>query len=327
MTYTRSTIAIALCTYCSTRSTPAPSFAAWRRISKRRSTSIGARPNESSSARITDGPGDKREAEREHLLLTSGQGRDRSLEVVTKLREDLDHRVDRRSEDPDVLGHRHAHERRPRSHVVGRDCRPPRDAGLGGLAGTDGDPDLFWKLFHEAVRETGDPHSPLSLRWARPGAPGPCSRAAGTDPGQERATSRGADGFPTGATGCVGEDLEVVIDHAQHALRLIVLSQGEPALSVQRHDVAGELTRIGVPDLCMDTAEVGDVLAQHGVPAEDRTATIVERRTGRLAVRSATVRGRLARRPDHGGGLDEADRATVELPRRRGAGEEPAARA
>ena len=52
----------------------------------------------------------QREPEREHLLLTAGQQRDSAVEVRLELREQLDDRVRRRAEDPDVLGDGHPHE-------------------------------------------------------------------------------------------------------------------------------------------------------------------------------------------------------------------------
>ena len=85
------------------------------------------------------------------------------------------------------------------------------------------------------------------------------------------------DDFPSGQVGQLGRDLEVVLDRAIRGLRLVVLSHGEPAIEIQRHHVAGQLTRVAASELAMDVPEVTEVLARHEVDATDLTARLVQR--------------------------------------------------
>ena len=85
------------------------------------------------------------------------------------------------------------------------------------------------------------------------------------------------DDFPSGQVGQLGRDLEVVLDRAIRGLRLVILSRGEPAIEIQRHHVAGQLTRVAASELAMDVPEVTEVLARHEVDATDLTARLVQR--------------------------------------------------
>jgi LuxR family maltose regulon positive regulatory protein len=182
------------------------------------------------------------------------------------------------------------------------------------LAGSDGDPDLFWRLFHESLLATGERH----LAGATPteGASESLhSRALARFGGELRRSGPWVvvlDDYPSGAAGTLGQDLETVMEHAHRGLSVVVVSQGEPALSVQRHHVAGELTRIGVPDLAMDTREVAAVLARDGHPATDLTARMVQRHTTGWACGVRLVAGALHDAPTVESALEEADRRTVD---------------
>ncbi|MGZ5403484.1 MAG: hypothetical protein ACXWDL_02420, partial [Nocardioides sp.] len=112
-------------------------------------------------------------------------------------------------------------------------------------AAAGSDPDLFWKLVHNGLVAAGERHL----------TPVPPTRATGMS--RLRALAQLGSGlrrsgpwvlvlddFPTGQVRELGRELETVLDHAQRALSLIVLSRGEPALAVQRLHVAGDLTRI-----------------------------------------------------------------------------------
>jgi LuxR family maltose regulon positive regulatory protein len=181
------------------------------------------------------------------------------------------------------------------------------------LAGTRADPDLFWKLFHEAFLAAGGRHvAPIPATGVSERRRLHALALLGTTLRRSGPWVLVVDDFPTGPVGGMGDDLEIVMDHARHGLRLVVLGRGEPALSVQRRHVAGELTRIGVADLRMNAHEVADVLAQHGVHADDDTTRLVERHTQGwpCAVRLAACA--LRESPSTEVGLDEADRATVE---------------
>jgi LuxR family maltose regulon positive regulatory protein len=68
------------------------------------------------------------------------------------------------------------------------------------------------------------------------------------------------DGFPTGPPSELGSDLELLLDHGGRALRVVLLSRGEPALELHRYSAAGELARVTDRDLVMDDAEIAGVL-------------------------------------------------------------------
>jgi LuxR family maltose regulon positive regulatory protein len=87
------------------------------------------------------------------------------------------------------------------------------------------------------------------------------------------------DDYPTGPSGRLARELEIVLGHARRGLRLVVLCQGEPAIDAHRHWVAGELTKVTPPELVMDAAEVAEVLRRHDVNAGSRTVEIVQRHT------------------------------------------------
>ena len=182
------------------------------------------------------------------------------------------------------------------------------------LAGVTGDPDLFWELLHDAIVEAGGrslaPVPPMGSHDSR-------RRHAlalfGTWLHRNGPRLLVLDDYPTGDVGALGRDLEIVLDHARRGLSLVVISHGQPALAVQRHHVAGDLTRITVPDLAMDWHEVAGVLARHDVDARALTARTVERHTAGWAcgVRLAALALRDA--PTIGAAMDEADRATVDF--------------
>ncbi len=181
------------------------------------------------------------------------------------------------------------------------------------LSGTAGDPDLFWKLLHRGLQAAGQRHllpipssgdsdarrlHALALLGAAMRRSGPWVLVL--------------DDFPTGPVGDLGRDLEVLMNHAHHGLRLVILSHGDPALAVHRHHVAGELTRIGVPDLGLDVHEVAAVLRAHGVLATDLTARTVERHTDGWPCGVRLAASALRDAPTVEAGLDAADRAIVE---------------
>jgi LuxR family maltose regulon positive regulatory protein len=87
------------------------------------------------------------------------------------------------------------------------------------------------------------------------------------------------DDYPTGPSGRLARELEIVLDHARRGIRLVVLCQGQPAIDSHRHQAAGELTTVTPPDLVMDAAELAHVLRRHDVDAGSRTVEIVQRHT------------------------------------------------
>jgi LuxR family transcriptional regulator, maltose regulon positive regulatory protein len=180
-------------------------------------------------------------------------------------------------------------------------------------AGASADPDLFWELLHNGLVEAGErPLAPVPPLGSHGSRRTHALALFGTWLRHSGPRLLVLDDYPTGDIGALGRDLEVVLDHARRGLSLVVISRGEPALAVQRHHVAGGLTRITVPDLAMDWHEVAGVLARHDVDARELTARTVERHTSGWAcgVRLAALALRDA--PTIGVAMEEADRATVD---------------
>ena len=167
------------------------------------------------------------------------------------------------------------------------------------VAGAAADPDVFWMLLGDALVEAGEER------------PVPIPDVGSHERRRTHAlTMLGAhlrrsgpwvmvlDDFPSGQIGQLGRDLEVVLARAIRGLRLVILSRGEPAIEIQRHHVAGQLTRVAASELAMDVPEVTEMLARHEVDATELTARLVQRhshgwpcgvRLAALALRDAST--------------------------------------
>ena len=167
------------------------------------------------------------------------------------------------------------------------------------VAGAAADPDVFWMLLGDALVEAGEER------------PVPIPDVGSHERRRTHAlTMLGAhlrrsgpwvmvlDDFPSGQIGQLGRDLEVVLARAIRGLRLVILSHGEPAIEIQRHHVAGQLTRVAASELAMDVPEVTEMLARHEVDATELTARLVQRhshgwpcgvRLAALALRDAST--------------------------------------
>lgn len=177
------------------------------------------------------------------------------------------------------------------------------------------DPDGFWELLRLALIDTGGRSvSPVPALGSRESRRTHALALLGT---WLRRTGRRVlvlDDYPTGETGAIGRDLEVVLAHAGHGLSVVVICRGEPALSLQRHHVAGDLTRITVADLAMDWHEVAAVLARHDVKAQDElSARRIERHTAGWACGVRLAALALRETPGVEAAIAEADRASVEF--------------
>lgn len=154
------------------------------------------------------------------------------------------------------------------------------------------EPDMVWRLLHRGLRESGETRLP----------PVPAGRAStrarvqalvelgeamrGRDP-----VTVVLDGFPTGTPTQLGSELELVLEHARRALRLVVLSRGEPALDLHRMSAAGDLVRATAADLVMDDVEIAGVLRLANAPAGRlEVTTVADHTTGwACGVRRAAV--------------------------------------
>ena len=180
-------------------------------------------------------------------------------------------------------------------------------------AATGSDPDLFWKLVRTGLLEAGERHlAPVPPARATPARRLRALAQLGAAMRHSGPWMLVLDDFPTGRVGDLDRELGTVMDHAQRALSLIVLSRGEPALSVQRHHVAGDLTRITRQDLALDRHEVAEVLARHDVDAHQFTARTVERHTAGWACGVRLVAEALRDAPTIEDAIEAADHATVD---------------
>ncbi len=120
------------------------------------------------------------------------------------------------------------------------------------------------------------------------------------------------DDYPSGSPGRLERELEIVLDHARRAVRLVVISQDDPAIDLHRHSVAGELTRVVDRDLALDYREVVEVLRRHDVDATEATVKLVERHTAGWAcgVRHAALALRDA--PSTEAAMQDTDRAIAD---------------
>ena len=172
------------------------------------------------------------------------------------------------------------------------------------------EPDRVWRLLRHGLQEAGEQRLPPV-----PGGPAfaPARVRALVGLG-EALSDRGPwtvvlDGFPTGTPGQLGSELEVVLDHAGRALRLVLLCQSDPALDVHRFVAAGELVQVRDADLVMGAGEIAGVLRlANGTPDRRAVAAAAEHTLGwacgvrRAAVTMATTR-------DLSAAMEETDRA------------------
>ena len=146
------------------------------------------------------------------------------------------------------------------------------------VAGAAADPDVFWLLLRDALVEAGEERSvPIPDVGSHERRRTHALTMLGAFLRRSGPWVVVLDDFPSGQVGQLGRDLEVVLDRAIRGLRLVILSHGEPAIEIQRHHVAGQLTRVAASELAMDVPEVTEVLARHEVDATDLTARLVQR--------------------------------------------------
>jgi LuxR family maltose regulon positive regulatory protein len=182
------------------------------------------------------------------------------------------------------------------------------------LSAAAGEPDSFWELLRLALVETGGRSLAPVPRTGSHGARRTHALALlGTWLRRTGPRVLVVDNYPAGGLGALGDDLEIVLDHARGGLSLVVISRGEPALALPRHHIAGDLTRISVEELAMDRHEVAEVLLQHQVDAAEVTARTVQRHTAGwpCGVRLAALALRTTSHLEDA--MRESDRAAVDF--------------
>jgi LuxR family transcriptional regulator, maltose regulon positive regulatory protein len=181
------------------------------------------------------------------------------------------------------------------------------------LARGGSDPDRVWRHLRESLAGEGVPDLPGIPPYRGSGTR---RNAALADLGvalRERGPWVAVlDGYPAGRPGRLGTELGIVLEHARRGLRLVVLSQAEPALNLHRTAAAGELTRVDAAELVMDDAEIEELLRREGVDHDDETTAAVSEHTAGWAcgVRLAAVALRGAR--DLRTAMVDTDRAVAD---------------
>ena len=75
------------------------------------------------------------------------------------------------------------------------------------------------------------------------------------------------------------DGLDYVLRNTGPGLRLVVSSRTDPLLPLNRYRLAGQLAEIGADDLALSIAEVGQVLAGHGIALPAGSLEFLARRT------------------------------------------------
>lgn len=79
----------------------------------------------------------------------------------------------------------------------------------------------------------------------------------------------------------VADELQFVLRHAGHGLRLVIISRTEPLLPLYRYRAAGELVDIRADDLAFRAEETAALVDRHGLPLSAEAArTLTERTEG-----------------------------------------------
>jgi LuxR family transcriptional regulator, maltose regulon positive regulatory protein len=182
------------------------------------------------------------------------------------------------------------------------------------LAGANADRDLFWTRLRRGFVEAGalelpavpDAASADSLRTRMLEDLGIALRDTGP-------WVVVLDDYPSGRAGPLERDLETMLDGARRGVRLVVVSQSDPALPLHRHAAQGELTRVTAADLVMGTGDVAAVLRGHGVDSSETTVRMVEEHTAGWACGVRLAAGSLATAPTHELAMQEADDAIADF--------------
>ena len=147
----------------------------------------------------------------------------------------------------------------------------------------DNDPQIFWAYAVAALRVAGvlEPDNPLARM--------------GSAPSEERERGRrlaaGLSRVPPGAVLVVDDfheidDAEVLremSDLLRHPLplRLVLVTRSEPPLTLNRLHAAGQVARVGAPDLAFTGAEAAALIGGHGLDlSPEDVATLLHRTEG-----------------------------------------------
>ncbi|WP_127503906.1 LuxR C-terminal-related transcriptional regulator [Actinoplanes solisilvae] len=139
------------------------------------------------------------------------------------------------------------------------------------LEDSDNDPAVFWPYLAEGLRRSGVPLSPLIDAAARTGAfDRPLlARLAADLASEPEPIVLVLDSVSVLADRRLAEDLDALLRHAAHHLRMILVGRWDPPLPLYRYRLTGDLGELRGGDLAFTPAEATNLLAGHGVELPD----------------------------------------------------------
>nr|WP_234311965.1 LuxR C-terminal-related transcriptional regulator [Streptomyces griseus] len=180
---------------------------------------------------------------------------------------------------------------------------------------TDQAPGVFWAYLLQALRAAG-----VALP-AEVGCPADASRVdrtllarlAAVLRGQDRPVVVVLDEYDRVTAPEIAEQLEFVLHHAGHGMRLVLVTRTEPLLPLHRYRAAGAMTEIRNAELAFTPEEAAALLRLHGLSlAVPAASALVERTRGWAAgLRLAALAAQESQDPETYLKEFEADRTTV----------------
>ncbi|MEU0246158.1 LuxR C-terminal-related transcriptional regulator [Streptomyces sp. NPDC006235] len=128
-------------------------------------------------------------------------------------------------------------------------------------------PGIFWAYVLEALRAAG---VPVAGQVGCPAEAGrvdrrTLTRLAADLESRDHTTVVVLDEFDRVTSPEIAEQLQFVLHHAGHGLRLVLVTRTEPLLPLHRYRAAGEMTEIRDAELAFTAEEAADLLSRHGL--------------------------------------------------------------
>ncbi|WP_086560098.1 helix-turn-helix transcriptional regulator [Streptomyces africanus] len=132
---------------------------------------------------------------------------------------------------------------------------------------SDQAPGIFWAYLLEALRAAG---VPVAGEVGCPAEAGrvdrrTLTRLAADLESRDHTTVVVLDEFDRVTSPEIAEQLQFVLHHAGHGLRLVLVTRTEPLLPLHRYRASGEMTEIRDADLAFTAEEAAELLSRHGL--------------------------------------------------------------
>ncbi|MFJ4468303.1 LuxR C-terminal-related transcriptional regulator [Streptomyces sp. NPDC089424] len=142
-------------------------------------------------------------------------------------------------------------------------------------------PGVFWAYVLEALHGAG---MPVTSEIGSPAAAGRVdggllARLAAGLAARDRPVVLVLDEYDRVTTPDVAQQLRFVLDHADHGLRLVLVTRAEPLLPLHRYRASGRMTEIRNADLAFTPEEAAQLLTLHGISLPASTVRALVRRT------------------------------------------------